>query len=975
MNTLAAHRHIMRPVPRTTGGAGLAVIASLVLGIAGNPVGAGPPARRASPPLVFEVNRGQADAQVQFVARGAGYTAFLTSTETVLQLGAHTTIHLKPVDADPAARILGDEELRGIVNYFRQEPSTAISAHTYRAVRYADVYPGVDLVYYGGPRGLEYDFVVAPGADPDRIGLEIDGAERVEVDGEGALVVHTTAGNVRQPRPVAYQRIGGVRRPVAADYAFDAEGRVRLRLGAYDRSRRLVIDPVITYATYLGGTGDEAQVSLDGEVHLARDGAGNVYLTGTTRSTDFPATAGADRNIHGSADVFVTKLSPVGAVLYSTYLGGPCEDYGRAIAVDGAGNAYVTGEVNGGGTCASDPGVLVAKLDANGSLVYATRFGGSLLDSSYGTGIAVDAEGHAYITGVALTSDFPTTPGAYRTTACPNVYPFAGDGFVAKLSVDGDGLIYSTLVCGQGDDSPSGIAIDAVGNAYVAGTTASSDFPLVDPIELSRGGGVIGLSGFVSKLSPDGSQLLYSTYLGGSGSAVINGIALDGERNVYVTGETDSVDFPTTPGVIQEHPGKRHCIEGCTDAFVSKVAPSGSALVYSTYLYGELDDAGSAIAVDGSGNAYVIGTTNSGLFPILHAFQHGDRGLDDAFVVELNPDATRLVYSSYLGGSRSGSSPSTGSDMGTDIVLDEAGNAYVAGYTLSFDLPTTPDAFQPNLGGGVCDYFGGPCGDAFLAKISAGGPGVTPAIRLTVNPADAAPGGTIVATWAGNPTPTASDYLRLFALGSAGDEFDDALIYWPTPNAGAGELPLALPADLPVGWYELRLLSPSPSSGLAVPIARSEPIRIEGTIQPPPPPPSGTSCADGAASACDDGDPCTLDDCVQGRGCVSTPTSGFASVTCTCRRPGPAACDGQRLPGSIARACSLFDDAAGATDRTQAVKRLRRGVRALKDSIAAAAKGRKSRISHACAGALKADLRDAKDRAERFLGTLRQSRR
>src|SRR3989442_4978195 len=197
---------------------------------------------------------------------------------------------------------------------------------------------------------------------------------------------------------------------------------------------------------------------------------------------------------------------------------------------------------------------------------------------------------------------------------------------------------------------------------------------------------------------------------------------------------------------------------------------------------------------------------------MLYAFQHVNRGLDDAFVVKLNRDATRLVYSSYLGGSRSGGSPSTGSDTGTDIVLDEAGNAYVAGYTLSFDLPTTPDAFQPNLGGGVCDYCGGPCGDAFLAKISAGGPGVTPAIRLTVNPADAAPGGTIVATWAGNPTPTASDYLRLFALGSAGDEFDDPLIYWPTPNAAAGQLPLLLPADLPVASDELRPPSPAPGS-------------------------------------------------------------------------------------------------------------------------------------------------------------------
>src|SRR5206468_3294460 len=422
-------------------------------------------------------------------------------------------------------------------------------------------------------------------------------------------------------------------------------------------------------------------------------------------------------------------------------------------------------------------------------------------------------------------------------------YPFAGDGFVAKLSIDGSALLSSTRLCGQGDDSPSGIAIDAAGNAYVAGTTASSDFPLVDPIELSRGGGVVGLSGCVSKLSPDGSQLLYSTYLGGSGSAVINGLALDADRNVYVTGETESVDFPTTPGVIQEHPGKRHCIEGCTDAFVSKIAPSGSALVYSTYLYGEVDDAGNAIAVDGSGNAYVMGITNSGLFPILHAFQHVDRGLADAFVVKLNPDATRLVHSSFLGGSRFGSSP--------------------------------------------------------------------------------APGGTIVATWAGNPTPTASDYLRLFALGSAGEEFDDVVIGWSTPGAAAGQLSLLLPADLPVGSYELRLLSPPPGSSLPVPIARSEPIWITAstttsttTTTPQPttttttttasttttttstahPTTTSTSttthapttttlqsmalCEIVGASVCDDGDPCTVDSCVPRRGCVSTPASGFASVTC-----------------------------------------------------------------------------------------------
>jgi Beta-propeller repeat len=966
--------------------ASLAVIASLVLAVAS--IAAEPRATLPSAPAAdrnlsrrrgFEANCGQVDEHVQFVARGPAYTAFLTSTEAVLTLGdrhgGHAVLRMERIGANAGARAAGSGLLPGVVSYFPDgRVDSPVSAPAYRRVRYDDVYPGIDLVYYSRARSLEYDFVVAPRVDPNQIALRIDGAERVEVDGEGTLVVHTAAGDIRQPRPVAYQRIGGIRRLVAADYALDAEGQVRLRLGEYDRSRRLVIDPVITYATYLGGTGDEARINFDGEVRLARDAAGNLYVTGTTRSTDFPTTAGvASRTLGGSADVFVTKFSPGGAVLYSTYLGGPCEDYGRAIAVDGAGNAYVTGEVNGGGTCVSTPGVLVAKLDPNGSLVYASRLGGSLLDSSYGTGIAVDAAGHAYVTGVAITSDFPTTVGAYRTAACPNVYPFAGDGFVAKLTVDGSALVYSTLLCGQGDDSPAGIAIDAAGNAYLAGTTASSDFPLVDPIELARGGGVMGLSGFVSKLSPDGSQLLYSTYLGGSGSAVINAIALDAAGNAYVTGAAGSTDFPTTPGVIQEKAGRRHCIDGCYDAFVTKIAPSGSALVYSTYLYGELDDAGNAIAVDGAGNAYVVGQTNSLLFPILDAFQSSKRHLDDAFVVKLNPDATRLVYSSYLGGSKFDRSPGNGYDTGTAIVLDAAGNAYVAGYTQSKDLPTTPDAFQPNLAFGTCDVQDTACGDGFVAKISAGGPGVTPAVNLTVDTNAVAAGGTLTATWAGNPTPTASDYLRLFTLGSEDAEFDDPVIYWPTPNAAAGQLQLLVPA-VAAGWYELRLLSPDPGSGLAVPIARSQPIRIDGSVPPPPPPPppppSGASCDVGGASACDDGDPCTEDACVPGVGCVSTPVSGFASVTCTCGRSIPEACAGQVLPASIGgrrqRVCDLFASAAATTRRPLVLRRLRRAVQTLNGSIRLVGSRRKT-VAAACVGALKGELRDTRDRSRRLL--------
>ena len=456
-----------------------------------------------------------------------------------------------------------------------------------------------------------------------------------------------------------------------------------------------------------------------------------------------------------------------------------------------------------------------------------------------------------------------------------------------------------------------------------------------------RGGGEIGISGFVFKLSPDGARLAYSTYLGGSGSAIVNDVALDADRNAYVTGETSSVDFPTTPGVLQERAGKRHCIAGCTDAFVSKIAPSGSALVWSTYLYGELDDTGHAIAVDGAGNVHVAGQTVSLLFPIRDAFQHADRGLDDAFVVKLSPDASRLLYSSYLGGSRAGQSPATGSDSGTDIALDAAGDAWVAGYTQSFDLPITAGASQPLLAAGVCDVLGTACGDAFVARISAAGSGPRPAVVLALDTVAVAPGGTLVASWAGNPTPSPTDYLRLFALGSAGDDFDDPVIGWSTPNAAAGRLPLMVPADLPPGWYELRLLSPDPSSGLPVPIARSEPVHVGGAAPAPP------------------GDPCTGDGCAPPPACGSA-AQGPGGVLCTCARGALAACGDEPIPGTIderrRRICDVFAQPPTA-------RRLRRAVRMLRASIRAVSAARRKGVSAACTEALRQDLRDARNRA------------
>src|SRR5262249_1971858 len=347
-------------------------------------------------------------------------------------------------------------------------------------------------------------------------------------------------------------------------------------------------------------------------------------------------------------------------------------------------------------------------------------------------------------------------------------------------------------------------------------------------------------------------RLVYSTYLGGSESDAISGMAVDGQGSVYVTGETQSQDFPTTPGVLQERSGNRLCIETCTDAFVTKIAPSGSALVYSTYLYGELDEAGSRITVDKAGNAYVVGTTTSSRFPLVGAFQSTNRGVFDAFVVKLNPDGTRLVYSSYLGGDHSGDSPRTGYEQGTGIALDASGNAYVAGYTQSFDFPTTPGAVQPNLKGDICDVYGTPCGDSFIAKVTAGGPGVVPPVSLTEAPAEIAPGGILTATWAGIPGPGANDEIRLYALGSPDGYPGEIAWRWPTAGAAAGTASLKLPDGLATGWYELRLASRDPGfPSLLTVVARSEPILVTGTASTTTTTTPPTTTTLPSTSACD----------------------------------------------------------------------------------------------------------------------------
>ena len=777
-------------------------------------------------PMVFERNEGQTDPKVDFIARGAGYTAFLTAKELVV--GLHTRndpaiLRMSLVDGNPSPQARGAKLLPGTVNYANgNDPDKWLNVPTYAEVVYDDVYPGIGLVYHGRQRQLEYDFVVAPGANPQRIRLAFAGVSALQVDADGALVLDTAAGQVRKPRPVIYQEIEGVRRAVDGRYVVDDADRVGFELGRYDPTHTLVIDPLVLYSTYLGGHADEAAAGI------AVDAAGNFYVTGTTTSVDFPRTTARPAD-----DVFVTKFNAAGQRVYSTYFGTPCDDSATAIALDAGGNAYITGRAWEGWCDAEPPvpdypGVYVAKLNPTGGQVYFFFFGPDDLDSAHGKAIAVDNAGQAYVTGGTRPySGFPTTPGAYRRVGCGGSALDFADVFVAKINAAGTALVYSTLLCGGGQDLPEGIAVDAAGNAYVAGTTDSRDFPTLNAYQGSNRAPNYRPNGFVTKLNATGSALVYSTYLGGGDDTSARGIAVDASGQAHVTGWTTARDFPTTPGVVQPTPGSRACTNGlCTDAFVTKLGVNGTGLVYSTFLFGDLDDEGVGIAVDNTGHAYVVGSTDSPTFPILQAFRHrkADTLGYDAFVTKLNPTGSAFVYSSYLGGSTINGYGLEGDEQGVGIAVDGTGNAYVTGITKSFNFPTTAGAVQPAFAAGFCGYYPEDlCGDAFVTKIAASGPGVTPALRVTVSPASVSVGGTITASWAGLPSPGAQDELRLYPVGSY---FHEHLAQWLTTGAASGTLTRQLPGSAVPGWYEVRLLRLDDYDNSMRVVARSDAFRV-----------------------------------------------------------------------------------------------------------------------------------------------------
>jgi hypothetical protein len=664
-------------------------------------------------PLSFEPNEGQADGAVRFVSRGPGYTLFLTGTEAVLQLrnadfglrnanhrgfetgvrNPHSALRiphspapsavqlrLRLLGANPKPEVRGLDELPGKSNYFiGNDPSKwRTNVPNYAKVEYREVYPGINLVHYGNGGQLEHDFVVSPGADPSAIRFAIEGADKLELDAQGDLVLHAGGSEARLRKPVVYQETGGLRQEVAGGFVLRGQSAIRnlsrwsrepqseiaFQVGSYDPSQPLVIDPVLVYSTYFS-VGNA----------IAVDTSGNAYVCGGDT---------------------VKKINADGsALVYSTVIGGAsCS----GIAVDAGGSAYVAGNTNSsnfptaGALQATYGGgmydAFVTKLNAAGSaLVYSTYLGGS--DQDYGYGIAVDAAGSAYVTGFTGSTNFPT--------AGPLQGSYGGgswDAFVAKLNGAGSALVYSTYLGGSGDDQGRSIAVDSSGNAYVTGGTDSANFPPANPLQATFGG---NSDAFVSKLNAAGSALVYSTYLGGSSSDYGSAIAVDASGNAYVTGYTWSTNFPTAGALQPGHGG------GYSDAFVAKLNAAGSALVYSTYLGGSDIDHGYGIAVDAAGSAYVTGNTWSTNFPTADALQpaHGG-GWYDAFVAKLNATGSALLYSTYLGGS--------GDDHGYGIAVDSSGKAYVTGLTASTNFPTANPLQASNVGG-----------SAFVAKIAVAG--------------------------------------------------------------------------------------------------------------------------------------------------------------------------------------------------------------------------------------------------------------
>ncbi len=676
-----------------------------------------------SMPLAFTQNNGQWPDSILFRANAGGATMWFTKAGSAYQFTRsipkddaglddpmYPMNHLRDqksdsiesiainaffIGANPNPQMVGSEMMEYKCNYFiGNDPNNwHTDVPNYNAIIYEEIYSGIDLKYYGNGKQMEYDFIVSPGADPAQIAIHYEGAESLSVNVNGELVVETAWGEVVEQRPIVYQLQNGVRESIDGEYVLTDRNSFGFSLGGnYDPALPLVIDPVLTYSTYLGGSG------YDMAFDVAADAQGNAHIVGLTLSSDFPYQNPLQGSYGGSGDVFITKLNYEGnALIYSTFLGGNSADTGISIAVDAGANVYVAGRTASSDFPTENPlqsmlsgseDSFVAKLNSMGNtLVYCTYLGGSGNDKA--NGIAVDEGLNACITGYTNSINFPTANPIQETYGGGD-----NDVFIVKLDEIGTSLIYSTYLGGNNNDRGRAIAVDDEGNAYITGNTYSSNFPTQSAFQAIFGG---SWDAILAKIDNLGNSLIYSTYIGGSNGDMGLDIAVDDENQASITGYTKAYNFPT------ENPFQATYGGGEYDAFITKFSATGNTMIYSTFLGGSSDDIGNRIAVDGSGCAHVTGYTGSSEFPTQNAYDASLDGNNDVFVTKFSASGNTLIYSTFLGGSSD--------DIGYGIAVDGSGCAYVTGNTYSSDFPTQ-NAYDASLDGSW---------DVFVTKLNAEG--------------------------------------------------------------------------------------------------------------------------------------------------------------------------------------------------------------------------------------------------------------
>ena len=701
-------------------------------------------------PLTFEANTGQTDPRVKFLAHGSGYSVFLTAGQMVLDLRpsavvskaannsaasaasqkpANIVLQLNLSGANQNPKVVGEDVQPGKVNYFigKDPKKWQTNVATYKQVRYKDVYPGIDLVYYGNQSRVEHDFVIAPGADASQIQFDVKGADRLSIASNGDLSLSKGTDEIRLQAPIIYQDFHGMHIPVTGQYSVRNSTHVSFALGAYDKTMPLVIDPVLVYGTFLGG------LANDQAIGIGVDTNGSAYVTGWTQSSNFPL-AGQNGPPPAGTNIFVAKLDVSGSSLvYADYIGGNSDDNPTAMVMDSSNHVFITGNTYSGDFPVVNPyqannaggqDAFVTEVSSDGaSLVYSTYLGGN--NSEYGSGIAVDSTGNIYVAGYTYSQDFPTA-NAVQSTVSPNQNGYYGQyGFVTKLTPDGSSLVYSTYYAGSTNivqscygqpcwptpySTVNGIAVDGSGNAYITGNTNTYDFPVSEgAYEDSNTTNYDQQVAFLAKLDSSGN-VSYSTYFSATpDDPYINMIAVnvDTTGSAYVIGWTYpwSTALPlTTPNLCDPSQS------GCSFGFITKFDPTGSSLSYSTFLGANVDIWPQSFLVDASGDAFVLSRSGGGdqnfMVNPIEVFANQS----DLIIQEVDPVAGSQLFSTFVGGN--------GDDEPGAIALDSAGAIYITGYTNSTDYPVTAAALQNTVGGNY---------DAFVTKI---GTAAAPAVSI-----------------------------------------------------------------------------------------------------------------------------------------------------------------------------------------------------------------------------------------------------